>query len=64
MTTKARVALEIAQYFAMGAGILVATSGQFKLLAATIPLALLGLFWVVAILRARRSRSPSPEEQP
>jgi hypothetical protein len=63
MTTRGRILLEIAQYLAITAGILVATSGRFKLLAATVPLLLLGPFWLVALVRARRKRA-SHEARP
>lgn len=56
MTLKGRILLEAAQYAAMAAGILTATSGRFKLLAATIPLAFLGPFWIWAFFRWRRAR--------
>lgn len=56
MSARARVVLEIALYLAMAAGILVGTSGRFKLLAFALPLLLMGPFWLVAIRAARRRR--------
>ena len=64
MTLEGRILLEVAQYAAMAAGILIATSGRFKLLAATIPLAFLGPFWIWAFFRWRRARRPLSTNPP
>jgi hypothetical protein len=56
MTFKQSTLLNLAEYVAITGGILLATSGRFKLLAVPIPLALVGPFWIADLVRWRRGR--------